>query len=96
MRARPDDAIQGWISHGEEDFHFCVPATYYGMSEAFPLEMLVAVTFEGVEGKTKLTLTHVGLPPGEDQDNCRTGWNESFDMLAKFLGKAQTQEGSSQ
>jgi hypothetical protein len=59
------------------------------MSEAFPLEMLVTVTFEGIEGKTKLTLTHVGLPSGEDQDNCRAGWNESFDKLAESLAKAQ-------
>jgi uncharacterized protein YndB with AHSA1/START domain len=60
-----------------------VPATNYGMSADFPLEMLVKVTFEEVGGKTKLTLTHVGLPSGEDFDNCRTGWNESFDKLAE-------------
>ena len=30
----------------------------------FPLEMLVTVTFEEFEGKTKMTLKHVGLPAG--------------------------------
>jgi uncharacterized protein YndB with AHSA1/START domain len=32
-----------------------VPATYYGMNADTPLEMLVTVTFEEHEGKTKLT-----------------------------------------
>ena len=65
-----------------------VPATHYGMSADFPLEMLVTVTFEEETGKTRFTLRHAGLPPGEDLDNCRTGWNESFDKLAELLAKS--------
>jgi uncharacterized protein YndB with AHSA1/START domain len=64
-----------------------VPATHYGMSADFPLEMLVTVTFEEEAGKTRLTLEHAGLPPGEDLDNCRVGWSESFDKLAEVLAK---------
>jgi uncharacterized protein YndB with AHSA1/START domain len=63
-----------------------VPATYYGMSPDFPLEMLVTVTFEEHEGKTKLTLQHVGIPAGENSDLAEAGWNESFDKLAENLG----------
>ena len=63
-----------------------VPATYYGMSPDFPLEMLVAVTFEEHEGQTKLTLQHVGIPAGENSDLAEAGWNESFDKLAENLG----------
>jgi len=62
-----------------------VPATHYGMRPDFPLEMLVTVTFEEHEGKTRLTLKHVGLPSGEDHDNTQAGWNESFDKLAESL-----------
>jgi uncharacterized protein YndB with AHSA1/START domain len=65
-----------------------VPATHYGMSADFPLEMLVTVTLEEEAGKTRLTLEHVGLPPGEDLDNCRVGWSESFDKLAEVLERA--------
>ena len=61
------------------------PATYYGMSPDFPLEMLVTVTFEEHEGKTKLTLQHVGIPAGENSDLAEAGWNESFDKLAESL-----------
>jgi hypothetical protein len=46
------------------------------------------VTFEEMEGKTKLTLTHGGLPSGEVYDNSRAGWNESFDKFAEVLAKA--------
>ena len=63
-----------------------VPATHYGMSSDFPSEMRVTVEFEEVEGgKTKMILEHVGLPPGNDQEGARAGWNESFDKLAKVL-----------
>src|SRR6266699_6085351 len=51
-----------------------VPATQYGMSADFPLEMLVTVTFEEHEGKTKLTLRHVGIPAGADRDGANVGW----------------------
>ncbi len=60
-----------------------VPATYYGMSSDFPLEMLVTVTFEDLGGKTKMTLKHTGLPTGEMTEQTGAGWNESFDKMAK-------------
>ncbi len=63
-----------------------VPATHYGMGADFPLEMLVTVTFEKYEGnKTKMTLTHVGIPAGEHYQGANQGWNESFDKLAESL-----------
>ncbi|CAG0981758.1 MAG: SRPBCC domain-containing protein [Candidatus Methanoperedens sp.] len=62
-----------------------VPATYYGMSPDFPLEMLVTVTFEESGGKTKLILRHTGIPHGADQEGAEQGWNESFDKLAEIL-----------
>jgi len=50
--------------------------------------MLVTVTFEEREGKTKLTLHHVGIPAGEDREGANQGWSESFDKLAEYLAKA--------
>jgi uncharacterized protein YndB with AHSA1/START domain len=55
-----------------------VPASHYGMPGDWPAELLVTVTFEDYEGKTKLTLRHVGFPP-EISDMAGAGWNESFD-----------------
>lgn len=62
-----------------------VPATDYGMSPDFPLETLVTVTFEDDQGKTKMTLTHVGMPVGETSEQAGAGWNESFDKLAESV-----------
>jgi uncharacterized protein YndB with AHSA1/START domain len=66
-----------------------VPASHYGMEGDFPLEMLITVTFEEVEGgKTKMTLRHSGLPAGEHRDGANQGWNSSFDKLAEYLASA--------
>lgn len=62
-----------------------VPATHYGMSPDFPLEMLITVTFEDFQDKTKMTLKHTGLPVGDMEEQTGTGWNESFDKLAATL-----------
>lgn len=62
-----------------------VPATHYGLSADFPLEMLVIVTFEDLNGRTKMTLEHIGVPVGPDSDGTQQGWSESFDKLAQTL-----------
>jgi len=62
-----------------------VPAAHYGVSGVFPLEMLVTVTFEELERKTRMILRHVGLPTGLMSDMTNAGWNESFVKLAESL-----------
>ena len=62
-----------------------VAASHYGMSGDWPQELLVTVTFEDQEGKTRLTLRHTGIPAGEMSDLTEAGWNESFDKLAEML-----------
>ncbi len=62
-----------------------VPATHYGMTGEFPLEMLVTVSFEDIGGRTKMTLRHEGLPAGDLLEGAGAGWNESFDKLAASL-----------
>jgi len=62
-----------------------VPASYYGMPGDWATEMVVTLTFEEQDGKTKMTLRHVGLPTGEISEMTSLGWNESFDKLVKSL-----------
>jgi len=62
-----------------------VPASHYGMPGDLPLEFRVTVTFEDDDGRTKLTLTHEGLPAGEQSEGASAGWNQSFDKLAESL-----------
>lgn len=63
-----------------------VPASYYGMDHAFPLEMEITVLFEPLEGnKTKMTLIHKGMPVGKHREGAQSGWNQSFDKLVTNL-----------
>jgi len=62
-----------------------VPASNYGLPGDFPLEMLVTVSFEEHNGKTEMTLQHVGIPAGRMSELTEAGWSESFDKLAESL-----------
>lgn len=64
-----------------------VSASHYGMEGEFPLEMLVTVTLEEHDGKTRLTLKHagVGAIPDADRNGMEQGWSQSFDKLDKVL-----------
>jgi len=70
-----------------------VPATYYGMSSHFPTELLLTVTFDVQATRTKLTLRHTGIPPGDISDATRAGWNESLDKYAGVLAVNLFKEG---
>ena len=65
-----------------------VTPEHYGMSPDWPSEMLVTVTFDELDGKTKLTMQYTGAVPGVDRDNAEAGWNESFDRLNEYLKSA--------
>ncbi len=62
-----------------------VSPQHYGMSDDWPTEAQVAVTFAEHGGKTMLTVEHSPIPPGRERDMCRQGWNESLDKLADYL-----------
>lgn len=66
-----------------------VPATHYGLSSDFPLEMLITVMLEDNDGKTKLTLKHSGIEGlnAADRTNMQQGWNESLDKLEEVLAE---------
>ena len=62
-----------------------VQGSYYGLEEDFPLELLMIITFEDLDGKTKMTLRHQGMPTGEMAEMTKQSWSESFDKLAESL-----------
>jgi uncharacterized protein YndB with AHSA1/START domain len=62
-----------------------VSASEYGMQADFPKELLVTVELKDLGGKTKMTLTHAGMPEGEMKDMTGNGWNEMFDKLVETL-----------
>lgn len=62
-----------------------VSGAEYGAGEDFPSELLVSVTLQEEDGKTRMTLKHAGLPAGPIQAMTGLGWNTSFDKMAKAL-----------
>ena len=70
-----------------------VPASHYGMTGEWPKELLVTLTFEEQKGKTKFTLLHEGMPPGEMTEQAKAGWNESFDKLEKVIEEEKSRWG---
>ncbi len=62
-----------------------VSASYYGMTDDFPLELKVIVTFSEYEGGTRMSLQHFGMPSGKIHDEASEGWNGSFDKLAELV-----------
>lgn len=65
-----------------------VPASYYGMTGDFPLELQVILNFEDYEGRTRFSLRHIGIPAGQMIDLTTQGWNESLDKFAEVLKNA--------
>jgi len=62
-----------------------VPPSHYGMEGDHPMEGRVTVTFEELDGKTKLTVRYAGMAPSETRDMAVQGWNETLDKLAASL-----------
>jgi uncharacterized protein YndB with AHSA1/START domain len=56
------------------------PASEYNMPGDWPKELLITFELQEADGATKLKLTHEGIPD-EMHDECKKGWNESFDKL---------------
>lgn len=67
-----------------DQYGHAVSPAFYGMKD-IPGELIVELTFETVDkDRTQMTLQHHGLP-AEMQQECRVGWNESFDKLNDSL-----------
>lgn len=66
-----------------------ISAEEHGLSGDWPEELLIVVTFEDKDGKTKMTMKQVGVPAGEMTEMTTAGWNQSFDKLAESLKQPQ-------
>lgn len=66
-----------------------VPPTYYGMDADFPGEMLITVTFEERDNRTKLIVKHSNIKGLSEAglNDMQQGWGESLDKLAELLAE---------
>jgi uncharacterized protein YndB with AHSA1/START domain len=56
-----------------------------GMPEGYPATTTVTVLLEDLGGRTKMTMTHAGVPAGSPGE---AGWQQAFDKLAAYVTKA--------
>lgn len=63
-----------------------VSATYYGMPATIPMESRIELSFEQVDGKTKMILYYPSVKGFESElKNMTQGWNQSLDKLEENL-----------
>lgn len=60
-----------------------IPASSMGMPEGHPDITEVIVELSETNGKTQMTMVHVGVPEGTAGEG---GWNQAFDKLAEKIG----------
>jgi uncharacterized protein YndB with AHSA1/START domain len=81
----PNERLVAVVSFSDEKGDV-VPATHYGLSADFPMEMLWTVTLEGLAGgMTRLTVREDGFPNEVEAANAKLGWESSLDKLAELL-----------
>ncbi|MDD1775423.1 MAG: SRPBCC domain-containing protein [Methanobacterium sp.] len=68
-----------------------VPATYHELGEGFPMEMLLKISFEEQDNKTKITIKHSDVSNINESElnDMRQGWIESLDKLDECLSKCK-------
>lgn len=80
----PEERLVYTDSFADEHGNVVSPA-HYGMPGDMPTEMVVTLTLEDEDGKTRMLLQHHGMPPSEMGEMAGLGWNQSFDKLAETL-----------
>ena len=61
-----------------------------GGMDGMPLETLVTLNLEGEgESRTRITLTHAGLPEGDGRNAAGEGWRQALEKLAAVLSEAK-------
>jgi len=74
-----------YVDSFADEYGNTVDPSYYGFTGDVPMETEVEVTFEEVNGKTRLTLEHCGYPEGDFTENTKEGWQQSLDKLEECL-----------
>jgi uncharacterized protein YndB with AHSA1/START domain len=99
--ASPDGSMQMWTtgeyveiipttrlvyteSPSDEHGNVMSPAAM-GMPEGYPATTEVIVLLEDLDGRTKMVMSHVGVPANSGADG---GWNQAFDKLADLIETA--------
>ena len=77
----PNERLVYTESPADENGKLVSPAAM-GMPEGYPTTTEVTVILEDLGGRTKMLMTHAGMPAGSGAEG---GWNQAFDKLADHI-----------
>jgi len=80
----PTERLVYTESMADEDGNVISPLAM-GMPEGYPTTTEVTVLLEDLGGRTKMVMTHAGVPANSGADG---GWNQAFDKLADLINTA--------
>jgi uncharacterized protein YndB with AHSA1/START domain len=92
LEIRPMERIVVTDSFADENGTI-VPASHYDMPGDWPLELVVAITFEEQGDRTKFTVTYDSFPAAGMFEFAKAGWTQSIDKLARVLAAEQAGTG---
>jgi len=77
----PNERLVYTESPADENGNVVSPSAM-GMPDGYPTTTEVTVLLEELGGRTKMVMTHAGVPAGSGADG---GWNQAFDKLADLI-----------
>ena len=80
----PNERLVYTESPSDKDGHVVSP-TAMGMPEGYPMTTEITVLLEESGGRTKMTMTHAGVPA---ESGAGGGWEQAFDKLADHIAEA--------
>ncbi len=81
----PTDRLVYTESPSDENGNVVSPAAM-GMPDGYPVTTTVTVLLEDVDGRTKMVMTHAGVPADSGAGD---GWSQAFDKLADHIKTTQ-------
>jgi len=78
----PNERLVYTESPSDENGNMVSPSAM-GMPEGYPAVTEVIVELEDFGGRTKMTMTHAGVPASSGAGG---GWEQAFDKLAEYVG----------
>ena len=81
MEIIPNERLVYTESMADENGNVVSPSAM-GMPDGYPATTEVTVLLEDLGGRTKMVMTHAGMPAGSGADG---GWNQAFDKLVDHI-----------
>jgi len=79
----PNERLVYTDTFADENGNVVSPSAYGMDDDAHPEFTQVTVLLEDLGGRTKMTMTHAGVPT--DEDGANSGWEQAFDKMLEHI-----------